>query len=82
MQNPEIEYPCQWGYRIIGPSEEQLCLAAKKAVGDKEHALTVTNRSSGGKYVSMSLWTTVTNEDERTGILKRLQGSKAVRIVL
>ncbi len=82
MQKPEIDYPCLWGYRIIGRSEEELRLAAKKAVGEKEHTLTVTNQSSGGKYVSLSLRTSVADEAERVGILERLQSSEAVRVVL
>lgn len=82
MQKPEIEYPCQWGYRIIGRSEEELRLAVMEAVGSKEHILTVTNQSSGGKYISLSLRTVVADEAERTDILNRLQSSDAVRVVL
>ena len=56
--------------------------AAKFAVGDKEHTMTISNRSSGGKYISMQLVLIVDDEAERLAIFELLKYDKAIKMVL
>lgn len=42
----------------------------------------VSNRSSGGTYVSINVEVTVGNEEERVGIYEALRAHEEVRLVL
>ena len=60
---PLVEYPCLWGYKVIGPEENSLREAVKECLdtclnpnsGDREFELGMSRSSKGGKYVSLSL---------------------------
>ena len=82
MQKTHIDYPCEWSYRIIGSDEHLLRKAAKSAVGNKKYTLSVSNRSSGGKYKSLNLELRVTDENERLRIFENLKKQAAVNFVL
>jgi len=79
---PDIRYPTTWGYRIVGPSEEDIRALVGEVVGESEHELLMGNESSGGKYVSMNLRLLVESEAERLRVYEQLQASEAVRLVL
>ncbi len=79
---PEITYPCEWGYRIIGTSEEEIRRVVREVVGEAEHTLAVSNESSGGKYVSLHLALTVTDEAHRLDVYRRIREAECVKIVL
>ena len=81
-QKPDIRYPTTWGYRIVGPSEEDIRALVAEVVGDAEHELLVGNESSGGKYVSLNLRLLVPDEATRLRVYEQLQDSDAVRLVL
>ena len=82
MQKTKIDYPCQWSYRLIGNDEQLLRDAAASAVGNKKFVLSVSNRSSGGKYHSLNLEILVNDETERLNIFKRLKNDAAIKFVL
>ena len=82
MQKTKIAYPCQWSYRLIGNDEKLLRNAATSAVSDKKFKLSVSNRSSGGKYHSLNLEILVNDETERLNIFKRLKNDAAIKFVL
>ncbi|HMA86892.1 MAG TPA: DUF493 domain-containing protein [Desulfosalsimonadaceae bacterium] len=82
MQKPNIKYPCQWSYRIIGKEERLLREAAVSVTGDRPYTLRKSNTSSGGKYVSLNLTVTVLDENERLQIFGELKKCRAVRMVL
>ena len=77
----ELEYPCSWCYKVISSEKEALEKAVKDVVNEREHTLTSSNQSKGGKYISMNLDLLVHNEDDRQFIydaLKKHQDSKMV----
>jgi len=78
----EIDYPTLWSYKLIGPAETGLREAIAVAVGERDHEVSVSRRSSGGKYVSLRLELTVTSHEERRGIANTLHVHAAVRFVL
>lgn len=82
MSKLEIEYPCVWAYSIIGPDEREMQAAARFAVGEKKHELTKSNKSSGGKYISLKLELIVDDEAERLAIFELLKYDKAVKMVI
>jgi putative lipoic acid-binding regulatory protein len=89
-QQPDIEYPCPWDYKIIGTSEAALreavghCLklALHEAGGDREFELGTSRTSNGGKYVSLNLNLMVLNEAERKLIFSSLADHPEIRIVI
>lgn len=78
----DMEYPCRWGYTLIGEDGEALGRAARAAAGGKECFLSSGRRSSGGKYRSCYLELDVGTEAERTEVYERLQADPAVRAIL
>jgi uncharacterized protein len=82
MEPLEIKYPIRWAYSMIGFDENDMRAAAKFAVGEKEHTITKSNRSSGGKYISIKLDLIVDDEAERLAIFDLLKHDKAVKILL
>ncbi|HOO76287.1 MAG TPA: DUF493 domain-containing protein [bacterium] len=78
----DIEYPCRWGYTLIGENRDTLCRAARAAAGGRECFLSPGRRSSGGKYCSCYLELDVGTEAERSEIYERLQADPAVRVIL
>ena len=82
LKKTQIDYPCEWSYRIIGSDEHLLRKAAKSAVGNKKYTLSVSNRSSGGKYQSLNLELRVIDESERLRIFENLKNEAAINFVL
>jgi hypothetical protein len=81
-QRPDIEYPCQWGYRIIGEREDAIRDAVATIVGETEHMLERSNTSRTGRYCSLRLVLTVRDEAQRNAIFQALNEHDAVRLVL
>lgn len=81
LQKPHITYPCEWEYRIIGQSEEELC-ALVFEIMPREYRIERGKSSSGGNFVSMYVWVVVNDEDERNTLFGALQAHKDVKMVL
>lgn len=82
QKHPKIEYPCEWEYRIIGTSEELIRKAIIEIIGSKKYDLSFSNKSKAGKYVSLSLKTFVTTENERNTIYVSLRNNIAIKSVI
>jgi len=82
MKKTKIDYPCKWSYQIIGSDEHLLREAVKSAVGNKKYTLSVSNRSSGGKYQSLKLELRVIDEGERLHIFENLKNETVINFVL
>ena len=79
---PQIDYPCQWEFKVIGTDESALRLAIRHIVGDREYRLDVSNRSAGGKYSSLRLAVHVEDEADRNAIFGALGQHKDVTALL
>jgi uncharacterized protein len=77
-----IEYPCQWQYKIIGPDEEEIKKNILEIVKEKEHKISYSNNSKGGKYYSYNLELSVASQEERDNLYLELKNNKAVKLVL
>jgi len=79
---PEIEYPCQWEFKVIGTDEAALRRAIEEIVGDRPHELTFSHRSRGGKYSSLRLSVHVDDEECRNAIFVALRERDEVATLL
>lgn len=81
-QKLELEYPCDWRYKVIGEEREKLEQAIRDVILEREHRLEHSNASRGGKYVSLNLDLQVHNEDDRQFIYEALKAHAHVKMVL
>jgi hypothetical protein len=78
----EMEYPCQWLYKLIGADETSLRQAVLEVIDVDGVTIELSNTSSGGNYVSLNVEVRVCNDSERTGIYEALRTHRFVRMVL
>lgn len=79
---PEIDYPCRWGYKLVGPSETALRVAIAEVVAGREHAVALSRTSRTGRYVSLSVEVLVNDHDERRGLASEFNAHPAIVFVL
>lgn len=79
---PVIDYPNDWEYRLIGRSEEDILSAVATVLGDAPHTLEPGNSSKQGRYISMSLTTTVKTEDHRNALFKLFKDHESIVMVI
>ncbi|SFV59335.1 Proposed lipoate regulatory protein YbeD [hydrothermal vent metagenome] len=78
----ELEYPCNWCYKVIGSEKEALQKAVKDVVDERTHTLVDSNKSKTGKFVSMNLDMLVHNDDDRQFIYDALKKHQDIKMVL
>jgi putative lipoic acid-binding regulatory protein len=81
-EKPEINYPTNWGFKLIGRDKEKLKACIKEVMGDKEHLCSSGNASRTGKFHSYNTSCTVESEAERDKIFKCFQDHKDVDMVI
>ncbi len=79
---PKIDYPCLWQYKVIATDCAQIRKIVEEHLGDAPYSLSESNRSSGGKYVSMNLEMTVNSDYHRLRLYEVLTAHPAVKVVL
>lgn len=79
---PVIDYPNDWEYRLIGRCEEDILNAVSSVMGDAPHSLCHANRSKQGRYISMSLTTTVETEEHRNALFKLFKDHESIVMVI
>lgn len=81
-RRPEIEYPAEWTYTLIGVSEGLVRDAVLEILGERQHELSPSHTSSKGTYHSMSLVVEVRSEADRLGLFDSLRNHPHLRFVL
>lgn len=79
---PDITYPCQWTFKIIGTRSDIIRRLTEECLKGKKYSLSASNKSSSGKYVSMSLKTEVKDESSRDLIYTYFKGQPDIKMVL
>ncbi len=79
---PQLEYPCEWGYRVIAGQESHIRLAVHQAFGGHSVRMGEVRRSSGGRWCSVSVDTTVDNNEQRQEFFEKLRRCAGIRLVL
>ncbi|MGA1265547.1 MAG: DUF493 domain-containing protein [Phycisphaerales bacterium] len=77
-----MDYPCEWGYRVIAGQESHIRLAVQQAFGGHPVRLGEVRRSTGGRWCSMSVDTTVKSDEERLTFFEKLRHAAGIRLVL
>jgi putative lipoic acid-binding regulatory protein len=80
-KRPEINYPCEWSYKIIGNNIDKILEAIESAVSGLNYDVTPSNISKNGNYYSLNLTLTVPNEVVRDIIYQKLDSSEFIKIV-
>ncbi len=79
---PEIEYPCNWVYKVIGTD----CSLLKDAIVSASAPLPVkishSKTSSKGKYHCLNAELEIPDEEVRLKIYEKLKSSPAIKIIL
>jgi putative lipoic acid-binding regulatory protein len=81
-KKPNIEYPCDWHYKVIGTDTDEMIKAIELAVEGLDHKLTSSNISSKGNYFSLNLRVFVTSEVIRDIIFAKLKDNEFIKMVL
>jgi putative lipoic acid-binding regulatory protein len=79
---PDIEYPCEWGYKIIGVDKSKLEACIFDVMGDREYSTRAGNSSSKGKFHSLNAKCSVSSQDERDTIFKAFEEHVDVKMVI
>jgi len=81
-ERPEISYPTNWGFKLIGRDKDKLLACIKEAMGEKEHLCSLGNASRTGKFHSYNASCTVETEEERNKIFKYFEDHDDVDMVI
>jgi putative lipoic acid-binding regulatory protein len=82
QEKPKIEYPTQWGFKLIGRDKEALLKCIKEVMGEKEHLCSGGNASKTGKFHSYNASCIVQSEEERDRIFKYCHEHPCVEMVI
>ena len=81
-EKPQIDYPCEWGYKIIGTERVKLEAVIFEVMGSRNYKQKGGNRSSKGKFHSLSTSCQVESEEDRDTLFKAFQEHKDVKMVI
>ena len=81
-KRPNIKYPCNWDYKVIGTNVDEMIKAIEDVVDGMEFKISSSNVSSKGKYFSLNLKVFVTSEEVRDIIFAKLTENQFVKMVL
>jgi putative lipoic acid-binding regulatory protein len=81
-QKLQLEYPCLWEYKVVGVNEQALREAVQPALTGKQYTINLSNKSSGGKYCSLSVEVNVESEEDRNSIFNTFKGTSGITMVL
>ena len=79
---PQIEYPCEWGYKIIGRDKVKLEACIFEVMGIREYTVKKGNTSSKGKFHSLTTSCNVESMQDRDTIFKAFQEPLDVKMVI
>jgi len=81
-ERPEIKYPCDWVYKVIGEDCNLLEEAVISACSPLPVKISYSHSSSSGKYHSLNAELEVPTEEVRLKIYEHLQSSPAIKVIL
>ena len=79
---PDIEYPCEWGYKIIGTNKAALEACIFEIVGKRAYKTKGGNTSSKGKFHSLNMTCKVESQKDRDEVFKAFSDHKDVKMVI
>ena len=82
QEKPQIDYPCEWNFTIIGRDKSKVEDAIKDILKDKEHSCKFSKSSKNGKFNSYNAKCEVKSEAERDEIYKTFSKHSDVDYVM
>lgn len=81
-KKPNIEYPCDWEYKVIGMDVDEMIKAIEIIAKGMDYKISPSNVSSKGNYFSLNLTVFVTSEAIRDIIFAKLKDNEFIKMVL
>lgn len=81
-EKPDIDYPCEWGYKLIGRDKKALEVCIFDIVGKRAYKTKGGNSSSKGKFHSLNMTCKVESQIDRDVIFKAFSNHKDVKMVI
>ena len=81
-RKPEINYPCEWEYKVIGTDQARLEEIIRSACKPAVPEIILSNISSSGRYYSLNATLEVKDEAMRLEIFNQLQDHPEVKMVI
>jgi hypothetical protein len=81
-QKLQLEYPCPWVYKIIGPDADEMQRAVAEIICDRAYKITHSRDSKTAKYHCLNVELSVESESHRTALYETLKAHRAVKMVL
>ncbi|MCE9619852.1 MAG: DUF493 domain-containing protein [Planctomycetes bacterium] len=81
-ERTSCKYPCAWGYSLIAGQESHIRLAIRQTFGQHPVKVGELRKSSGGRWCSLNVDTTVVDEEQRQTFLETLRNCVGIRYVL
>ncbi len=78
----ELDYPCNWEYKIVIRHEQTIQDIIKEVLEEREHDIKPSKKSTGGKFKSYTLEMLVHNEDDRKEIYKLLGDHEHIKMII
>ena len=83
QDRPDINYPCDWEYRVIvNQDADNVIQAIEYAADNLDYSIQTSNVSKNGKYYSLNVKITVPSEEKRNEIFKIISEHDDVKMVL
>ncbi len=79
---PDIKYPCEWGFKLIGKDKAALDAAIFDIMAERDYTCTEGNVSKKGKFLTLNAKCEVCSEEERNEIFKAFSEHDAVKMVI
>jgi putative lipoic acid-binding regulatory protein len=81
-KRPQIEYPTEWEYKLIGQDVDKLLKAIEEVLPGLEYQVKFSNVSRNEKYYSLNVKVTVTSEALRDIIFQKFSNHPEVKFVI
>ena len=81
-KKPQIDYPRQWEYKLIGENHDAMKQAIEAHLEGRSYFLELSQTSARGKYTSLRLCITVDNQKDRDSIFAAFQNHSEFKMVL
>jgi len=81
-EKPKIEYPCNWGFKLIGRDKEKIKDAIKDIINDREYEYRDGNISRSGKFVTVNTNCNVESQEDRDRIFKAFNEHENIDMVI
>ncbi|MEN6433848.1 MAG: DUF493 domain-containing protein [Smithella sp.] len=78
----QLEYPCVWVYKIIGPDADEMRRAVADIICDRTYKISHSRSSATAKYHCLNVELLAESESHRTAIYDALKAHKTIKLVL